>query len=46
MLVDHAYTVPLKLLWPREICPVTTIPICINTVPFPLPSAKRVYAQA
>lgn len=44
MLVDHALTVPLKLFWPQEICPVTTVPICINTVQFPLPSAKRVYA--
>lgn len=44
MLVDHAFTVPLKLLWPQEHCPVTTVPICINTVQFPLPSAKRVYA--
>jgi protocatechuate 4,5-dioxygenase beta chain len=44
MLVDHAFTVPLKLFWPQEICPVTTVPICINTVQFPLPSAKRVYA--
>lgn len=44
MLVDHAFTVPLKLFWPQEICPVLTVPICINTVQFPLPSAKRVYA--
>lgn len=44
MLVDHAFTVPLKLFWPQEICPVTTVPICINTVQFPLPRAKRVYA--
>jgi protocatechuate 4,5-dioxygenase beta chain len=44
MLVDHAFTVPLKLFWPQEICPVLTVPICINTVQFPLPSARRVYA--
>jgi protocatechuate 4,5-dioxygenase, beta chain len=43
MLVDHAFTVPLKLFWPDS-CPVTTVPICINTVQFPLPSAKRCYA--
>ena len=43
MLVDHALTIPLKLLWP-DMCPVTVVPICINTVQFPLPSAKRVYA--
>uniref|UniRef100_UPI0035AE77CB class III extradiol dioxygenase family protein n=1 Tax=Hylemonella sp. TaxID=2066020 RepID=UPI0035AE77CB len=44
MLVDHAFTVPLKLFWPQESCPVLTVPICINTVQFPLPSARRVYA--
>jgi protocatechuate 4,5-dioxygenase, beta chain len=43
MLVDHAFTVPLKLFWPQG-CPVTTVPICINTVQFPLPSARRCYA--
>jgi protocatechuate 4,5-dioxygenase, beta chain len=43
MLVDHAVTLPLKLFWPGE-CPVTLVPICINTVQFPLPSAKRCYA--
>ena len=42
MLVDHAFTLPLKLFWPQEgACPVMTVPICINTVQFPLPSAKR-----
>lgn len=44
MLVDHAFTVPLKLFWPQDRCPVMTVPICINTVQFPLPSARRVYA--
>jgi protocatechuate 4,5-dioxygenase beta chain len=43
MLVDHAFTLPLKLFWPQEV-PVTTVPICINTVQFPLPSARRCYA--
>ena len=44
MKVDHAFTLPLKLLWPtEESCPVITIPICINTVQFPLPSASRCY---
>ena len=44
MKVDHAFTLPLKLLWPDEAsCPIITIPICINTVQFPLPSAKRCY---
>ena len=44
MLVDHACTLPLKLFWPDGPCPVQVVPICINTVQFPLPSAKRVYA--
>ena len=44
MLVDHAFTVPLKLFWPDAICPVMTVPININTVQFPLPHARRVYA--
>ena len=43
MLVDHAFTIPLKLFWPKHI-PVTTVPICINTVQFPMPSAKRCMA--
>lgn len=43
MLVDHAFALPLKLFWP-EGCPVTTVPIIINTVQFPLPSAKRCVA--
>jgi len=42
MLVDHAFTIPLKLFWPKS-CPVTTVPVCINTVQFPLPSARRCY---
>ena len=43
MLVDHAFTLPLKLFWPGASCPVLTVPICINTVQFPLPSAARCY---
>ena len=43
MLVDHAFTLPLKLFWPHGDCPLT-VPVCINTVQFPLPSAKRCLA--
>ena len=44
MLVDHAFTLPLKLLYPDDgACPIRTVPICINTVQFPLPSAKRCF---
>lgn len=42
MLVDHGFAIPLKLFWPGD-CPVTTVPVCINTVQFPLPSARRCY---
>jgi protocatechuate 4,5-dioxygenase beta chain len=44
MLVDHAFTLPMKLFWPEGEWPVTTVPICINTVQFPLPSARRCFA--
>jgi protocatechuate 4,5-dioxygenase beta chain len=44
MLVDHACTLPLKLFWPEGDCPVTVVPVCINTVQFPLPHARRVFA--
>ncbi len=43
MLVDHAFTLPYKLFWPRGDGPLT-VPVCINTVQFPLPSAKRCVA--
>ena len=41
--VDHAFTLPMALLWPDQKWPVRTIPVCINTVQAPLPSAKRCY---
>ena len=42
MLIDHAVSLPMKLLWPdAAVCPVPIVPICINTVQHPLPSAKR-----
>ena len=44
MLVDHAFTVPLKLFWPDGDAPAA-VPVCINTVQFPLPSAKRCFAM-
>ena len=43
MLVDHAFTLPLKLFWPDGDGPLA-VPVCINTVQFPLPSAKRCVA--
>ena len=46
-LVDHAVTLPLALLWPEAKdagqWPVEVVPVCINTVLAPYPSAKRCY---
>ena len=44
MVVDHAFTLPMALLWPDQRWPVRVVPVCVNTVQFPLPSAKRCYA--
>jgi len=43
MVVDHAFTLPMALLWPDRKGPVKGVPVCINTVQFPLPSAARCY---
>jgi protocatechuate 4,5-dioxygenase beta chain len=44
MRVDHAFTVPLSLLWPeRSLMTVKTLPVEINTVQHPLPTPKRCY---
>lgn len=43
MKVDHSFTLPLALLYPEQNWPVKTIPISVNTVLFPTPSAKRCY---
>jgi protocatechuate 4,5-dioxygenase beta chain len=45
MMVDHAFTLPMALLWPEQgNWPVRTVPVCVNTVQFPLPSVKRCYS--
>jgi protocatechuate 4,5-dioxygenase beta chain len=42
MLVDHAFTIPLSLLWPgADVRPVRTVPVVVNTVQHPLPSIAR-----
>jgi protocatechuate 4,5-dioxygenase beta chain len=41
MLIDHAVTVPLQLLWPDQPAPVRIVPIAINTVQHPVPSPAR-----
>ncbi len=43
MKVDHAFTLPMALLWPDQKWPVRTVPVCINTVQAPLPSAARCF---
>ncbi len=45
MLVDHALSIPFELAWPGVAqWPVRIVPIAINTVQHPLPSAKRALA--
>ena len=41
MLVDHAVTIPMTLMWPGEKWTIRIVPISINTVQHPLPSLKR-----
>jgi protocatechuate 4,5-dioxygenase beta chain len=44
MVVDHAFTLPLELLWPgQHPCPVRTVPVCVNTVQHPLPTPARCF---
>lgn len=44
LVVDHAFTLPMALLWPDQAWPVRVVPVCINTVQLPLPSARRCHA--
>jgi len=42
MLVDHAVTLPMALLWPdADAWPVKIVPITINTLQYPFPSPGR-----
>ena len=45
MVVDHAVSLPLKLLWDGQgnDWPVKIVPIEVNTVQHPMPSARRCY---
>jgi protocatechuate 4,5-dioxygenase beta chain len=44
MLVDHAVTIPMALMWPGDAAwPVRIVPIAINTVQHPLPSIARCF---
>jgi len=42
MLIDHAVTIPMTLMWPREKWQgIRIVPVAINTVQHPLPSLSR-----
>ncbi len=43
MLIDHAVTIPMALMWPGPAWPVRIVPIEINTVQHPLPSLARCF---
>jgi protocatechuate 4,5-dioxygenase beta chain len=43
MLIDHAVTIPMALMWPDINWPVKIVPIAINTVQHPLPSPARCF---
>jgi protocatechuate 4,5-dioxygenase beta chain len=44
MLVDHAFTVPISLLWPDAAARrFRALPIAINTVQHPLPTPRRCF---
>ena len=43
MVVDHALTIPMALCYPDQKWPVRVVPVVVNTVQAPLPSAKRCY---
>jgi len=44
MLLDHAFAIPMALLWPGgDAWPVKVVPIAINTVQHPLPTPARCF---
>ena len=44
MKVDHGFMVPMMTMWPEATeWPVKAVPIAVNTVQHPLPSAARCY---
>ncbi|HEY2136467.1 MAG TPA: class III extradiol dioxygenase family protein [Xanthobacteraceae bacterium] len=44
MLIDHAVTIPMALMWPDMNWSVKIVPVAINTVQHPLPSMARCLA--
>lgn len=44
MLIDHGFIVPMSLMWSEhDGWPVKAVPLAVNTVLMPLPSAHRCY---
>jgi len=44
MKVDHGLVVPIQVIWPfADEWPVKVVPVAVNTVQHPVPSAKRCY---
>jgi len=44
MLIDHAVTIPMALMWPGQKWQgIKIVPVSINTVQHPLPSLKRCF---
>jgi protocatechuate 4,5-dioxygenase, beta chain len=44
MKVDHGFMVPMMTMWPEATeWPVRTVPVAVNTVQHPLPTAARCY---
>jgi protocatechuate 4,5-dioxygenase, beta chain len=43
MLVDHGFTVPMSLMWPKRDLnnQIKVIPVCVNVVQSPFPTANR-----
>jgi protocatechuate 4,5-dioxygenase beta chain len=41
MRVDHGFWIPLELFWPQRPAGLRVVPIHVNTVQHPIPSAER-----
>jgi len=44
MKVDHGLIVPIQVIWPdADTWPIQVVPVAVNTVQHPIPSAKRCF---
>jgi len=43
MLVDHAVTIPMALMWGEQAHGIRIVPIAVNTIQHPLPSPARCF---